>query len=187
MLYTRTETIGVDTPIDGFQRWLYPKILSAWGLLAESDSNKAYNSYSRAYRNQTKDGYIPEVYIGDNEYSNDLFLDDRIKALSFFNVADNTPFVNGRFSANVSLVFSLNLAKISPGADRQDEKVRQSVIQIVQNVKLFGFQFTGVETGMDSVFREYTGTRSNDGLKYRDMHPFHSFRLNFTVVYKSNC
>jgi hypothetical protein len=58
---------------------LYPKIVAAWGLDANSD--KHYNSYSRAYRNQTEDGYIPEVYKSGKEYK-EVLLNDKIKALS---------------------------------------------------------------------------------------------------------
>lgn len=187
MLFTRTPIYGIDIPIDGYQKWLYKKLIDTWGLTDAINSKQAYNCYSRAYRNQTVDGYIPEIYVANGEYSKDVFLDDRVKALSFFVVGETIPFSTGMLQANVSILFFLNLDKIVPGADRQDEKVRQQVIQLVQGIKYFGFQFLSVETGVDTVLREFNGFRSKEGMKYRDMHPYHCFRLNFRVSYKSNC
>jgi hypothetical protein len=184
MLFTRTEITGVDSPIDGFQRMLYPKIVAVWGM--ETGSVKDYNSYARAYKNQTEDGYIPEVFVGGKEYK-EVLVDDRIKALSFFTVNDNISFSGNQLKGQVSLLFFINLEKIAPGINRNDEKVRQQIIQMVQGTKSYGFDFQGVETGIDNVLRDFSGLRKTIGMKYRDMHPFHCFKLNFTVNYKSNC
>lgn len=186
MMYIRQDTPGIDKQIDGLQKLLYPQILELWGLTAEIDSPTGYNSYARAYRNQTKDGYVPEVFTGGKDYK-EVYVNDRIKALSFFTLGEIIPFTTGQFQANVSLIFFVNLTKIVTGDDRQDEKVRQQIVKLVQGSKAFGFQFTGVEIGIDNVFREYSGFRKNEGIKYRDMHPFHCFRLNFKVPYTSTC
>lgn len=184
MLFTRTTLKGIDKPIDGLQRMLYPKIVTAWGVVSGSSSD--YNSYSRVYRNQTEDGYIPEVYTGSKEYK-EVLVNDKIKALSFFSVGETIDYRGNELQANVSLIFFVNLAKINPSAERADELTRQQIIQMVQGSKAFGFSFTGVETGIDSVLREYDGIRKSQGVKYRDTHPFHCFKLNFELRYKSNC
>lgn len=184
MLYTRTTNTGVDAPIDGLQRMLYPKIVAAWGLDANSD--KHYNSYSRAYRNQTEDGYIPEVYKSGKEYK-EVLLNDKIKALSFFSVGETTNFEGNQLLSQVSILFFVNLTQLNLPEGREDEMARQQIIQLVQGIKAFGFTFTGVETGFDNVLREYDGLRKNPGMKYRDMHPFHCFKINFDLRYKSIC
>lgn len=184
MLFTRIIKSGIDAPIDGLQRLLYPNIVAAWGLNADSAAD--YNSYSRAYRNQTEDGYIPEVFVSGKEYK-EVLVNDKIKALSFFAVGENTRFQGNQLEADVSMLFFVNLTKINASSERADEEVRQQIIQMVQGIKSFGFAFTGVETGVDSVLRDYDGLRKSPGFKFRDMHPFHCFKLNFTVRYKSNC
>jgi hypothetical protein len=184
MLFTRIIKSGIDAPIDGLQRLLYPNIVTAWGLNADSAAD--YNSYSRAYRNQTEEGYVPEVFVGGKEYK-EVLVNDKIKALSFFSVGETIQFSGNQLQADVSLLFFVNLTKINASSERADETVRQQIVQMVQGIKAFGFAFTGIETGVDSVLRDYEGLRRNPGVKFRDMHPFHCFKLNFTVRYKSNC
>ena len=185
MLFTRNKISGIDVNIDGLQRALYPKLVSLWGLNAQSNTD--YNSHARAYRNQTKDdGFVPEIYTDGGEYK-EVYVDDRIKALSFFTVSDTVDFSDNLLKADVSLIFFVDLSKIAPGEDRNDEVVRQQVIRLVQGKRWFNFSFTGVQTGIESVFREFSGLRRSVGVKYRDMYPFHCFRINFSVTYKSNC
>ena len=107
-------------------------------------------------------------------------------ALSFFSVGETVTYQGNELQAQVSLIFFVNLAKINPSTERADELTRQQIIQMVQGSKAFGFSFTGVETGLDSVMRDYDGIRKSQGVKYRDTHPFHCFKLNFELRYKSN-
>lgn len=184
MMFTKDNIEGVDVSIDGFQRWLYPKLVAKWGL--EANSDKDYNCYARVYKNRTKDGYIPEAYIGGKNYR-ELLLDDKVKVLSYFSVGDTTTFAQNRLVTNVGLVFMADLSKITNNQDRMDEKVRQDVVQLVQGIRFYGFSFQGVETGVDNVYREFSGARIVKGIKFSDMHPNHCFRVNFTLSYKSNC
>lgn len=184
MLFTKENNTGIDVNIDGFQRMLYPKLVDSWGVnFADA---KGYNSYPRAYRNEGADGYYPEVFVSGTEYK-EVFLDDKLVAISFFGIGEDQPYRGENFQATVHLCFFVNLKKIFGVGEREDEKVRQQVIKLVQGSKAFGFQFTGLETGIDNVFKEYPGVRKTSGIKFRDMHPFHCFRLNFSVNYKSNC
>lgn len=184
MLYIKENNTGIDSNINGFQQMLYPKIVELWGLV--SADPKGFNSYPRVYRNEGSDGYYPEIFVSNNDYK-EVLIDDKIVGLSFFGIGENIPFQDNRFQAPVHLCFFVNLKKIQGGAERQDEKIRQQVARLVQGTKAFGFQFIGIETGIENVFREYPGIRRTAGIKFRDMHPFHCFRLNFNVNYKSNC
>lgn len=184
MLFTRSKISGIDTAIDGLQRKLYPSLVSLWKLNAASD--KDYNSYARAYKNQSENGLVPEVFVKGIEYK-EVMLDDKIKALSFFSIGDSISFDNNLSKAKVGLIFFVDLTKISSGQNRNDELVRQQIVKLIQGNKYFGFSFEGVEIGIDLSLKEYAGARKNIGLKYRDMHPYHCFRLNFTLQYKTNC
>jgi len=168
---------GIDIPIQQLQDWLYPKLLTKWGL---NDSN--FNMYGRAYRNQTEDGYTPEVYIGNNEYK-EVYFDDTLSASAFFGLGEDTQIANGTsVTAPVYLIFMVDLSKIKYGNTRNDEEARVDVEQLVMKAG-FGFTLTDVILGIDNVFSEYAGWRKSDGIKYRDQQPLHCFRLNFKCLY----
>lgn len=184
MLYIKTAPVGVDTHIDGLQKLLYTPLVAAWQL--DANSNKDYNSYARAYRNQANDGHVPEVYVGSKEYK-EVMIDDKVKALSFFVLGESVPFNTGQYQAPIALIFCVQLNKLKNGTTREDEEVRSDVIRLVQNNLKWGFRFTGYETGIENVFKEFDGLRRNTGMKFRDMQPFHVFRLNFELTYKNIC
>lgn len=166
------------------QEYLHNNLLATWQI-GDAD----YLAYGRVYRNQTKDGYIPEVFIGGNDYQ-EVLLDDRVAASSFFGVENTTEFNNFLVDAQVFVVFWVDLSRLKSGtAQRQDEEVHIDVLKLVNNIKKFNFELTGIETGIDTIFRNYSGFRVNEAIKYRDMHPFHCFRLNFNLNYNNinNC
>jgi hypothetical protein len=140
--------------------------------------------YGRAYRNQTQDGYTPELFIGGIDYY-DTFFDDTLSANSFFGVGDVTTIKDGSSTADCFLIFCVNLQKVKPGNDRNDEAVHVDV-QKLCIAEPYGFRATGWVTGIDSVFKEYSGWKKSDGIKFRDEHPYHCFRLNFKLLYNIN-
>lgn len=184
MKFTRTTVTGIDTPIQGHQDWLYPKLVTAWGL--DGASAKDYNSYGRAYRNERENGFVPEVFMGGRDYQ-EVLLNDKVKALSFYSVDGVVPFRNNQFVAQVALIFFADLKRLAPGADRNDEELRQDVIKLVQGNLNYGFKFTGYEVGVENVLKDYAGVFRDERMKFRDMQPFHSFCLNFELTYKQNC
>jgi len=184
MLFLKTAPVGVDIPIQKLQSYLHGKLLSKWGL-----QNADYEAYGRCYRNQKDAGYIAEVYVGGNEYK-EVYLDDRIAALSFFGLSGNIEYEAGN-TADVHLIFWVNIKKLRPAiTHRGDEEVRKDVQQLVDN-DYQGFQFAGIQLGLEKVHQEYRGTimaaQANlDPLKFRDMHPYHCFRLDFKLTYNIN-
>lgn len=172
---TKPTVTGIDIPIQKFQQVLYAKLKPVWGY-----DDTQFNGYGRAYRNQTIDGYTPEVYKANGEY-NDSYFDDTLWGSSFFGLGE-TQKVNDDVTAQVFVIFMVNLDKVKPGTTRNDEEVRIDVEQIALK-RYNGFILAGVITGIDQVFKEYSGYKAVRGIKFRDMQPWHCFRLNFNVTY----
>ncbi len=174
--------VGIDIPIQHMQTYLYDKLSVRWGLTTDT-----LNCYGRAYRNATQDGYTPEVYIGNNEYK-EVYYDDTISASSFFGIGEEIKNNNKATTADVFLIFMVDLNKVKPGATRNDEECHIDVQTLVTTL-FYGFTFTGLVTGIDHVFKDYSGWRRDKGIKFTDTHPQHCFRLNFKLIYNpfKNC
>lgn len=173
MNVVKTGPIGIDIPIQHLQTYLYNALSGLW--------NGTYNAYGRAYRNQSADGYTPEVYVGNNEY-NDVYFDDTLAVSSFFSVGEQTNVSKSNVVADVGLIFMINLSQIKPGTNRNDEEARVDVLKLVK-AKPYGFTLSGIVIGIDQVFREYSGWKKEQGIKFRDTHPLHCFRINFKLNY----
>lgn len=178
----KTTPKGIDIPIQGLQTVLYDLLKKQWPV-----DDSTFDCHGRAYRNSNTDGYIPEVFTGSastggKEYA-EVFFDDRLKALCFFGAGESEKYSSGSSVAKVYLIFMVDVSKLKPAIDhRADEEIHVDVEKICAQKRL-GFTFTGLETGIDTVFREYSGWRKKDGIKSRDMHPLHCFRLNFDLLY----
>lgn len=193
--FIKSAPVGVDIPVQGFQRALYPLLLRKWGLpdagSTDPEAANRWDSYGRVYRNQTADGYSPEAFIGDansnTEYA-ELYFNDTVAVTSFFGLGETATFQKGSAVASIFWIFTVDLTKIYPAPDtpwRADEEVRNDVQRLCQ-VPRWGFVLDGMITGIDGVFKEYSGFRKAAGIKYRDEQPFHCFRLNFKVAYNVN-
>lgn len=170
---------GIDIPIQKYQTVLYNALLTPWAI-----TDQTFNMYGRAYRNQDKENnaYTPEVYIGNDEYS-DAYFDDTLSGSAFWGIGDMTKVsLAGDITANVFVIFMVNLDKIKNGATRNDEEARVDVERIAMQ-RDYGFFLTGITIGIDQVFKEYSGYKAVKGIKFRDMQPWHCFRLNFQVTY----
>lgn len=183
MIKLKTSPAGPDAPIQSMQQFLYDQLRAIWGI-READ----YASYGRAYRNQTEDGYAPEVFTGvgndrDQPDYTDAFFSDEVKVSSFFGLGESEKYSAGGVIAPVSLIFQVNVPALKPAIlHRGDEEIRLDVQRLMQG-RRFGFTLMGWETGIDNVFREYSGWKKKDGIKFRDEHPWHCFRLNFQLLY----
>jgi hypothetical protein len=182
MLITKTNPVGIDVPVKKFQTFLHGRLKTAWSL--ETD-DPLYRCYGRCYRNQTSDGYIAENYEGENNYK-EVYLDDALKAISFFGIGQRLNSDTGKLVTDVHLVFFVNLASLKASiTHRADEEVKRDVLNACDN-GMFGFTFESIETGLQNVLREYPGSRRDDRLKFVDMQPKHCFRLNFSLNYNIN-
>lgn len=184
MLVTKTNPQGMDINIQNVQQVLHDKLLAAWGI-----DTSQYMCYGRAYRNKTADGFVAEVYTGNGEYK-EVYFDDGLAALSFFGIQTG-PYDQNYDKINVHLVFFVDLDKLAlkdyTGAliqHRADEEVRLSVFQAIGQ-ECYGMTYQSTELYLDSILREYPGSRVNQGLATCDMQPRHCFRLNYSMLYDS--
>lgn len=187
VIWTKTSPVGIDISVQRFQEFLYPQLKTIWGIANDTD----YDCHGRAYRNQTVDGYIPEVFVGVGTDPNqpdykEVLLDDNKVAMSFFSLGETTRYDTGNANAQLALIFLVNVPELKPSIEyRGDEEIRNDVEKLCQ-IDRFGFRMTDMIMGLDQVFKEYTGWRVKEGMKFRDMHPTHCFRLNFNVLYDIN-
>lgn len=181
MIITKTNPVAEDVMIQALQTFLYNQLQKVWQI-QPSD----YTAYGRVYRNQTDDGYTPEVYMGGNEYK-DSFFDDSVKVSSFFGIGENQTY-NGGLQTQVFLIFMVRVDLLKPNiAWRADAEIRNDVENLLKTGRK-NFMLKGVETGIDNVFREYSGWKKKEGIKFRDTHPWHCFRINLSVNYGiTNC
>ena len=126
MLHLKKIPVGIDTTIQALQKKLNNKLITTWGI-----SDELYRCYGRCYRNQSANGYVPEVFISDSVGYKDLFLDDNYAATSFFGVERMDINDDFRGEADVHLVFAVNLKQSKPSIrHRADEEVHQDVIKV---------------------------------------------------------
>ncbi len=178
-LVIKNSTVGIDVPIQQLQKKLYSQLKVVWGITNDTD----YSSYGRAYKNQTNDGISPEVFIGGMDYR-DIYFDDTLKALSFFAIDDTVKYNEGSATSNVSLIFMVNVQTLKPSiTHRADEEIRQNVTSLIRP-QMFGFTIQSIVTGINNVFKEYSGWMKTTGIRYRDMQPLHCFRINMALLYK---
>lgn len=175
MLYTKISPVGIDIPIQKLQVYLHEELLKLWGL-----ADKDYQAFGRCYRNQKEDGYVAEGYVGNKEYR-ELYLDDRYASLSFFGLSENIKFKIAN-TAEVHMIFFVNISRLKSSLHRADEEVRVDVQKLVK-ISFQDFTLTGVRLDINNVLEEYPGSIRDTSLKFRDMHPFHCFRFDFSLLY----
>jgi hypothetical protein len=179
MLITKVNPVGLDVQVQKLQSFLFPRLLSKWGIVAEQ-----YKSHGLVFRNKKDNQYIAEAYIGNNEYK-EVYWDDTLTVVSWFGRSSITTF-DKLNKTSVHLVFFVNLKKLKPLiAHRADEEVRNDVQKIFGNTQ-FGFSYESCELWLENVLREYPGSRREERLNAVDMHPIHCFRINLSILYGTN-
>lgn len=170
MLSLKTDPKGIDKAIQKIQENLHAYLVERWGA--------DYECYGRVYKNLSERGVLAEVYTGSNY--KEVFWNSALKAISFFSVGDQVEDLKGMSKVKVGVTFFVDLVKIKPDiTHRADEEVRLDVLEFFS-----GMNYTGYETGLSNVLKEYPGTL--ESLKTVDMHPAHAFRININLIYQ-NC
>jgi hypothetical protein len=190
MLFARQNPVDIDIPIAGLQKFLYSQVKLAWNI---TDDFK-YDCYDRSYRDLVDKGYVPRYLItnaqGVLEYKTLGFDPETNWAISFFHVGDQVKEVENRTSrSQVALIFAVNLGTpaiptVKPliTDHRPDAEVRNDIERICYT-PWFNFELTSIETGIETVFREYKGFLDQDRKEFLDWQPLHVFRLNFDLIY----
>lgn len=191
MLNQKTNPVGLDWYIQALQTKMHTVLMDA-DHLNIADTGK-YESYGRAYRNKTRDGYVAECYTASGEYK-EVYWNDSLILLSFFGITGEIK--SGVMNeAQVHLVFFADLSKLAlqdsagnVASHRTDEELR-SMVQSVIGKNSHGFQLDSIELWLENVLREYPESRRDDRLAAVDMHPVHCFRLNLALRYdpKKHC
>jgi hypothetical protein len=172
-LIRKISRTGIDTYIDQLQVDLYNGL--GW------DTAAAYDSYARAYKNETNEGnLIPEIHVSGNEY-NEVYFNDNIDANSFF-LVDDTRTGDKVYSTTISIIFQLKLDKIFPLiSGRADENAHVAVLSILEDNSTIA-SISSLITGINNV---YAGLKV-DQSRFNDMQPFHVFRVDMLVNFQ-NC
>jgi hypothetical protein len=173
----KTSPTGIDAVIHLYQQYLYNALKEAWRV-----SDDQVDLYGRAYRLQESDGYTPNVYMGSKEYK-EVFFDDTKAATGFFITDENIKYSGGTATCNAALIISCNMKSLHPTLDMGADEVIHNEVQKICFPLRFGMEMSGFVTGIDNVFKEFSGWRKKDGIKNRDMYPLHCFRINFNLLY----
>lgn len=186
----------LDFCVQGLQTRWYERAKSLWGV-----DDATYNCFGRAYRNNTKGGYIPEfynpelgTYVGSSNTDNSggLFYQDTLAAMSFFALADpvkRDPGTKSKYedTAYLQWIFFVNLNMITPGGitDAQGQRLDDTCLDDVINyIQTNGNGFTVHDRyrDVDKVLERYSGLQKTEALQ-DDMHPKYCFRIDLELRY----
>lgn len=175
MNFVKTSPVGIDIPIRKLQTRIY-NVLCDWGDI---------DGYGRVYRNPKKDRVIPEFYKGDGDYQ-EVLINDCRDSIFFFDMHPETDVSNRDYATTrLDIIFYVNLKNLIGLTDRQDEEVRNRVIQILKS-KPYNYRMEKMYTTIDKVYSEFKGVA--EILKNKDMSYYHHFRISGLISYRaSNC
>lgn len=161
--------VGIDKQIQKVQTILYEYLNAAY-------PEKNILAVGRAYKNQSTDGVTIAYFDSGEEYVNLFYDEEDIKY--FFIDADNHTSADGFvYSANVKLVFYVNLS-ILPNPERADETFRKEIVSVLNRINTNRVKVTGVEKGLKNIF---------SGIEIKtdktDMQPLHTFAVNLSINY----
>lgn len=176
MLYLKDKPKGIDKVINDLNVTLY-------NSLVDSDWFE-YNAYHRAYKNETNEGIIAEVYDKDDKDYKEVFFNDNLSASSFFLIEDSIPSIDGgnMFDTTISVIMQCDLSKVANIIEyRADEEIVSQVVRALKDTK-YG-SISNINRGISNV---YNGFRT-DNIEYTDMNPFFCFRIDLDVTYQYDC
>lgn len=168
--------VGVDVMVNVIQNALYKAKVTngAW---------TNYKSYHRAYKNETSEGIRPEVFTGSGNEYRDVFNNDDFTATSFFLISDETEISDGMYTADISIIFQVNLDLLYPSSVlRFDEEFKNEIDGVLK--KLDGrFSFDKTIDSIDGVYAGLDTSKVN----WDNMDKFHVVRFELTANYQHQC
>jgi len=169
--------LGIDLVIQDFQVYL------------QNNLPEIEKVFGRCYKTETKDGFIPEVYIGKKEYY-EIMSDDTIASHCFFDVEDTENIEYGSNSylytknATVRLIVMAKLDDIYNFSHRSDE----DLINAIEN-KIDSYSSVYSEWKYSRILKKTANVFSNYSYKLddnlNDMQPFFVCAFEFDVSYSS--
>ena len=174
-LIQKISPVGIDTLIDSIQEEFYETV--SW-----VGAVNGFQSYHRAYTNQSDIGKNPEVYCGGDDYQ-EVFMDDKFSASSFFLVDDRRTFNNGLTDSTFHLVFQVILDELYTAVPhRADEEAHQEAMQILDGMA-YGFEVTDLEVGVENVYKSL----AFDDKNCDDLQPYHVFKVTMEASNQFKC
>lgn len=177
--------IGLDAIIQDFQTDLYTELGTTW--------SGDISGYGKVYKNRhsTREN-IPEWYrssriykpewwnASKSDYEN-VYYDDNYGATFCFLVGDrHTTDDSVVYRVPIKIVCMVDLNKIYPDlTERADALAHKDVIEICRNYSFRDFKVSGIQTGIETIFAEYTTT----DIKFDDTHPLHCFAVIAEMEY----
>jgi len=172
MNYTITNPKGIDEQIQSSQNDLFAGL--DWGNI---------DVFGRIRKNPTTDGFIPEAYIGGDEYR-EVYLNDEVNATIIF-IKDENPVTDdfGKFwFSDVKCVVMVNLKQAFTNINhRADTEAQIAVIKQLEKNKMF--TITGIEEGIPNIFQGFNFSK----ITTDDMQPYHIFAVLGSMKYKIYC
>lgn len=175
-LVLKDSPVGVDKAVNTIQNALYSH-------LVDNGTWTNYESYHRAYRNETTNGIKPEIFSLEGNDYRDAFMSDKFTVTSFFLVANETEISEDMFTSDISVIFQVDLNKLYPTSPhRFDEEFRNQIVKVFRGLN-GTFSFDGAVTDIDSV---YAGLDTSK-VQLDDTHPRHVVRFELTANYMHSC
>ena len=173
-LILKNNATGIDRSVDLLQNYLWENI--SWNK--DPLTTDSYQSYHRAYKNESNNGLKFEVFTQNNDYK-EVLHDDRYLASSFFITSDEVNINNtGKETTNISVIFQVNLKRLYPSVlHRADEECHREVMNILKN-NPFNYELVRLTKGIRNVYSEIGYGEK----EFEDMNPFHVFRIDFENV-----
>jgi Concanavalin A-like lectin/glucanases superfamily len=175
-LILKNSPVGVDRAINTIQNALYTALVT-------NGTWNNYESYPRAYRNESESGIVPELFTGDGNDYVDVYMDDQFTVTSFFLVDDETEISDDMFTSDISVIFQVNLNKLyTTAVHRFDEEFRNQIVNVFKGLD-GSFSFNSVTTSIDGV---YAGL-DTEKVRLTDTHPCHVVRFELSANYEHAC
>jgi hypothetical protein len=167
----KSNTSGFDTELLQFQTQLYDSLVAAYTF--------DIHGYGRAYKNQTEEGKLPEVWNETEQQYNEVYL-DQSKPLSFFFLEDGDHTTNDSnfLIAPIKLVVWVDLNNLDPIVRRDDEIQRQVFDSIKRDV-FVSFEITGIQKEVDRIFSGLDTSK----IQFSDIQPYHLFAITGRLGY----
>lgn len=164
---------GIDIDITKVQKELYINLMKRWcGNIT---------GYGRVFKNEDSNGKVtPQVQTTENDYK-EVFYDDNFAANFFFMDNDvHTTKDNLVFTAEVKLVFMVNLEDIFDNSEgREDERAHRDAVEFFRFVSDEQYQVKRIEKGVKTVFVNIDKSK----LAVLDLQPLHVFAIVFDMPY----
>lgn len=170
MNFLKTNSVGIDKPIKKIQTYLY-----------ENWADDTFNAYGRVYKHEKNNKIFPLYYSSNRDYD-EVLLDDSLTGSYFFSIGNSEKIeINGNVTSPCEILFTVDLSTLTGDLERQDEEIKQEVIEHLQRFKGI-FNISEVVTGLDNVYSEFTGVADH----FKDLQPYFHFKIKGDILYNIN-